>query len=182
MLEWQNNNQNTNISSLYKKIDEIRKYTHTPPTSDKLSPLQIQNILKQEASNLNLHNLTFMPTPYIPHTWAEMNTFFQKYRRNKTNFLRFIGYSHQNTCQNIGLSSEDIKKLKNGTCPENYTVHIKKPFDFGGSSNFENLSLIPTHPLHIQLHSLIEFQIGCGFLQSYKTIYIPYFEGYFYND
>jgi len=131
---------------------------------------------------MQISNISFVPCPYIPHTWSEMNNFFQKYRRNKINFLRFIGYSYHDKCLSIGLDYDDIKKLKNGICPENHTVHIKKPFDFGGTSNFENLSLITTHPQHIQLHSLIEFQIGCGFLQSHKTIYIPHFDGHFIHD
>lgn len=182
MWDWSKNNFKPDVSSLYQKYAD-KEIIHPEKNIKKfLSPLDVQKILNQELSKLNLHNIQLRQCNYIPYSWKEMIKHFNNYQIVKKKFLKLLGYSYQEKCLSAGFSNKDIEKLKTGICPENYNVHIKIPFDFGGNINFDNLCLIKTHPLHAQIHSLIEFQIGLGFLQQQKIIYIPWIEGCLYDE
>lgn len=147
-----------------------------------LTPKQMYDLLEQQITFLGLKNISLKSCKYYPQTWAQLLKNTNNYQRMRKNFLKFLGYSQVDLCHKYGLSDEDINLLKKSISPENYNTHIKIPFDFGGELNFENLCLIKTHPIHDKIHSLIELQISNCFLQQHKVIYIPYFEGYLYNE
>ena len=182
MWDWSKDSKKPNISLLYNKYINTDSILSDNISHKNLTPIEMQSILYEEISKFNLSNIQLRQCNYIPHTWKDMNKHFNEYLQTRRKFLQLLGYSFKDKCLKFGFSEEDIEKLKNGICPENHNAHIKIPFDFGGNISFDNLCLIKTHPLHIQLHSLIEFQIGSGFLQQYKIIYIPWIKGYFYND
>ncbi len=182
MWDWSKNNLKPDVSSLYQKYADNNSFSLEKKNKNILSPSDIQNILNQELTKLNLHNIQLRQCNYIPHNWKEMIKYFNTYQNIRKKFLKLLGYTYKEKCLDYGFSDKDIENLKNGICPENHNTHIKIPFDFGGNINFDNLCLIKTHPLHAQIHSLIEFQIGLGFLQQHKIIYIPWIEGYLYDE
>ncbi len=147
-----------------------------------LSPEEMLEYLLIKIKKLNLKNIELRECAFFPQTWGEMTKNTTQYQRMRKTFLKLIGYSHQEECKKIGFDEEDMELLKNKKSPENYNVHIKIPLEFGGKLEISNLSLIITHPLHDNIHSLIEEQISCGFLQKYKFVYIPWFSGSFYYD
>ena len=129
-----------------------------------------------------LDNMQLQQQEYAPKTWEEMRHIFNQYQRNRTAFLKMIGYSKQNELEKMGLSFYDVELLKKGIAPENFNTHLKIPFDFGGGTDFENFSLIKTHHTHSNIHRVIDFQISKGFLLKEKFIFLPFFEGNFYYD
>ena len=181
MWDWSKNNKKPNISLLYKQYIDTDSTSLENNLPKNISPSEMHNILNQEAFKLGINNIQFKQCNYVPHTWKDIDKHFKEYQRIRHKFLKLLGYTFKEKCLSLGFSVQDIEKLKKGICPENHNTHIKIPFDFGGNLSFDNLCLINTHHLHIQLHSLIEFQIGCGFLQQQKLIYIPWIEGYFYD-
>lgn len=149
---------------------------------DTPAPSRMQNILRDKISCCGLRNIELRECTYHPQTWAEMAKDFAEYQRVRKTFLKLMAYSRADECRSLGFDDEDMELLKHKRSPENYNVHIKIPLDFGGRLCFENLCLIKSHPIHDNLHRLIEMQIGNGFLQKYKIIYIPWFEGNVYGD
>ena len=152
------------------------------PVSDIPAPEQMQNILQEKIRSCGLRGIELRECAYHPQTWAEMAKNFAEYQRVRKTFLKLTAYSHADECRRLGFDDEDMELLKNKHSPENYNVHIKIPFDFGGTLDFNNLCLIKSHPVHDNLHRLIELQIGNGFLQKHKITYIPWFEGSIYHD
>lgn len=145
-------------------------------------PQQMEDLIHKALVNFGLHHFELRACAYHPKTWADMSKNYIEYKRLRKTFLKFLGYSRSEECLRYGLDEEDLKLLKNQQSPENYNTHIKIPFDFGGTISLDNLCLLKTHPVHDQIHHLIEMQIGCNFLKKHKIIYIPWFDGSFYHE
>lgn len=144
---------------------------------------EMRNIITRRVAEYQLPaGTTVIERAYDPQSWQEMSNFFDEYQRVRFYFFKLLGYSDIEGCKQAGLNKEDIHCLREGIAPENYNIHLKIPFDFGGNLDFSNFSLVKTHPLHDLIHKLIDFQIESNFLRVHKKIYIPWFEGKFYND
>lgn len=186
MWEWSHSRQRSNKKgeSLQSRFSDLLSPAPQQQKEETtaFSPKKMQQHLLSEIRKNNLKNLKLKECLFCPQTWGEMTKNTAQYQRMRKTFLKFIGYSHQKECQEIGFDDEDIELLKNKKSPENYNTHLKIPLEFGGKLDIENLCLIKTHPLHDQIHHLMELQISCGFLEKYKFIYIPWFEGFFYHD
>ncbi len=145
-------------------------------------PEEMLRILEKRLTEFNLKNFTLREASYEPQNWQEMDSGYIEYRRIREVFLKLLGYSHINDCQIAGLTKADIKLLRRSIAPENFDVHMKIPFDFGGTLDFNNLCLIQTHPRHDLVHRLIDMQIENNYLRTYKKIYLPWFDGRIYHD
>lgn len=90
-----------------------------------------------------------------PNWLSELRKAFKRTRRD---FLKYVGYHHVNELLAAGMSEEAIKLVKKGKAPENFNVHVRVPFDYGGTNSFSNLVLIQTHPFHTEIHRFIDMQ------------------------
>ncbi len=143
---------------------------------------EMLRLLELRIQDFNLKNITLLEYSYEPQTWTEMNSIFPEYLRAREVFLKLLGYSYADECRAAGLSDDDIRLLKETHVPENLNTHLKVPFDFGGTLDFENFALIRTHPDHGMIHRLIDFQIENNYLRVHKKIFLPRFEGKIYYD
>ena len=186
MWEWSKSRlkKKPNDNSLQSSFSDLLPSTSLEHKNkdDIPSPKEMYKHLLIEIKNLNLKNIELKECSFHPQTWGEMTKNTSQYQRMRKTFLKLMGYSSLEECKKIGFDDEDLELLKNKKSPENYNVHIKIPLEFGGRLDMDNFCLIKTHPLHDQIHHLIEKQISCGFLQKYKFIYIPWFSGSFYHD
>ncbi len=80
------------------------------------------------------------------------------FKRTRRDFLKYVGYHHVNELIAAGMDEEDIKLVKKGKAPENFNIHVRVPFDYGGTNSFSNLVLIQTHPYHNEIHRFIDMQ------------------------
>ena len=104
-------------------------------------------------TNMDLIEVDFVPLD--PNWLAELRKAFKRTRRD---FLKYVGYHHINELLAAGMSEEAIKLVKKGKAPENFNIHIRVPFDYGGTNSFSNLVLIQTHPFHTEIHRFIDMQ------------------------
>lgn len=153
---------NTDIENY--SIDEMRDY--------------IQALL----AKYGLDNMHLILKDYTSQSWKEMYSIFNNYQRARTAFLKLISYSEVKNLIKLGLSENEISRLKEGITPENFNTHIKIPFDFGGSLDFSNFSFIRTHHTHSNIHRILDMQIAKGFFLKHQKIFVPFFEGKFYYD
>lgn len=153
---------NTDIENY--SIDEMRDY--------------IQALL----AKYGLNNMNLILKDYTSQSWKEMYSIFNNYQRARTAFLKLISYSEVKNLIKLGLSENEISRLKEGITPENFNTHIKIPFDFGGSLDFSNFSFIRTHHTHSNIHRILDMQIAKGFFLKHQKIFVPFFEGKFYYD
>lgn len=202
MWEWSNQlikkktdkKPSTSLLSVYDDLldQELQPYTNhiqnleiaeTLPTKvDTLETSEMRRIIEQKTHELGLPSITIIERAYAPQSWQEMSNYFGKYQKVRTYFFKLLGYSNLQTCYNAGLNQDDILCLKEGIAPENFNIHLKIPFDFGGNLDFKNFSLVKTHPTHDSIHKIIDLQIENNFLRVQKKIFLPYFEGKIYYD
>ena len=157
---------------------KVEKETETISTI----PEKMLSLLKKRLDKYGLNNIQLIEKSYVPLTWQETAQIFKDYPRNRAAFLKTIAYSNIDECMRLGLKDKDLKLMKLGISPENYNTHLKIPFDFGGTLDFENFSLIKSHPTHDQIHNLIELQISNDYLRINKKVFIPSFKERIYND
>lgn len=199
MWEWSNrlrkpSTRKTTAKSLLAAYNDLVLQNSARP-APLATPAETEMIGRKERSpelkirhqlelRLREHNLRMelKERPYEPQTWPEMNDCFSDYLKNRALFLKQLGYSYADECRRAGMTNDDIALLRQSIAPENFNTHLKIPFDFGGALDFENFSLVKTHPVHCLIHRLIDWQIENHFLRSYKKIFLPWFEGKIYYD
>lgn len=111
-----------------------------------------------QMSQMDLPNMELLEVNYVmldPRWRLELRKAFKRARRD---FLKYVGYHHVNELLSAGIDEEGIRKIKKGKAPENFNVHVRVPFDYGGTNDFSNLVLIQTHPFHVAIHKFIDMQ------------------------
>ena len=146
------------------------------------APPQMRQYLLTHLADFGFSRMTLRECSYDPQNWQEMDKSWTEYLRIREIFLKLLGYSHADECLKAGLDKNDIKLLRGSIAPENYDIHMKIPFDFGGTLSFDNLCLIQTHPRHDLIHRLIDLQIENNYLRTHKKIWLPWFDGKIYHD
>ncbi len=108
--------------------------------------------------------------PLDPNWLSELRKAFKRTRRD---FLKYVGYHHVNELMAAGMNEEAVKLVKKGKAPENFNIHIRIPFDYGGTNNFNNLVLIQTHPYHTEIHRFIDMQTLSQPNLKPRKLYLP---------
>ena len=187
MWEWTKKGKKTSSSTnkslkkAYSSVVPLTKTLSQTQVSTKYSISEMNDCLLKKIANLGLNNLQLKLLDYKPLSWERTIRFYEEHMRSRKAFLKIIGYSHKQDCLSIGLDEQDILLLKQSISPENFNVHIKIPFDFGGTPTLDNFCFIKSHPTHDKIHHLIEYQIESGFFNHHKKLFIPYLEGVIYT-
>lgn len=113
-----------------------------------------------QMSQLDLPNMELQEVNFVMLNAQWKLELRKAFKRARRDFLKYVGYHNVNELLAIGLTEEDIRKIKKGKACENVNVHVKIPFDYGGTNDFSNLILMQTHPFHADLHKLIDMQIA----------------------
>ena len=175
-----NKKKSTDDDSLLKAYSSYlpkKTISHEEKEERYLSIQEMETLLQRQIISFGLKDIDLKLMDFQPLPWETKYRYSEEQVRGRKIFLKFLGYSHAEQCLQAGLSENDILLIKQSITPENYTVHIKTPFDFGGKSAIENMCLVRTHPIHDQIHALMEFQLEKDFLKYHKKLYIPIIEG-----
>lgn len=205
MWEWSNQKQqngsllpfNAEDSSLLYAYDDLLKQGLAPSSQ----PFQNSIAKQKQKQKQNQHNINEMEYklqrklkefnlttfhleifPYLPQTWEKQTLLYQELWKIRYIFLKRLAYKEEYKLKNIGLNFQDINLLKQGITPENFNVHIKIPFDFGGKAELNNLCFMRAHPVHDNLHKIIDIQLSNNFLYQEKMLFIPITEGNICHD
>ncbi len=187
MWEWSNNKnapvlpENDSLLKAYAsylpKIPSVRNET----AEDIPSLRQMEDLLQHRITACGLKDIELRLIDFQPLSWETKHRYSEEQVRERKIFLKILGYSHAGQCLGAGLDEADITLLKQSVSPENYNVHIRIPFDFGGQPSLNNMCLVRTHPIHDQIHALLEYQLEKNFLKKHKKLYIPIIEGIIKN-
>lgn len=89
-------------------------------------------------------------------------------------FLKLLGESYENDLRSAGVSEEGIFYIKKGNLPENYTIHLKYPLEYGGRVDFNNMVFMQTHPYDDLIRSYVDQQlIGPDGSVRPHQLYVP---------
>ena len=123
---------------------------------------------------MNFPTMDLVEATAYPLSLLEKINKKKQYARVKRDFLRYISYHYLNDLRNAGLDEDDLFYLKKGIIPENFTVHVKIPFDYTGEVDFTNLVFMQTHPYHEDIHRFMDMQLeGMTLTQRPRKLYIP---------
>jgi len=73
--------------------------------------------------------------------------------------LQYVAYNNITQLMDANFSMETLQELHRGLFPENISVYLKKPLEYGGELEFSNMFLIRTRPFKQILDAFIEEQI-----------------------
>ena len=124
----------------------------------------------QQTGLLNMDLIEVEFVPLDPNWLSELQKAFKRTRRD---FLKYVGYHHTNELLAAGMTDEAIKLVKKGKAPENFNIHRRIPFEYGGTNSFSNLVLIQTHPFHTEIHRFIDMQTLTQPNFKPRKLYLP---------
>lgn len=191
MLEWTHRkvqNKSQSFSSLVDAYDDLLYETKDEeivvddneksqfPTIEEMR-CQLEPLLEV----LGLTNIRLELYPFVLREEEMISSGLEQFKQNIPLFLRLVGENCQDECQKAGMNDKAIARLCQGICPENYTPHLIVPFNFGGMANLSNFSLVKTHPVHDNLHQIIDIQLENNFVLGNGQIWLPMFQGKIYN-
>lgn len=169
-------NENSHFFDLYSykpqdDIEEIYNFTED----------EMFKYLTSKLEFYNLKDIELTDATYVSEQFKKARSLPGKFQRARRSFLKLLGYHSLMECMEAGVGDYEIELLKRGISPENYNVHLKIPYEFGGDLDFSNLCLVKTFPTHEAIHKLIDLQISSGFLAKYRKIFLPYVKNKIYN-
>jgi len=135
---------------------------------------QSQAYWEELFNKMNFPGMDLMAAPYHPHPTEDKGAELKQLNRTIRDFTRFLSYHHANDLRSAGVTEEGLFYMKRGQMPENFTVHLKYPLNYGGTVDFNNMVFIQARPFHDLIHLYINKQIlgpeGC---LTPKQLYIP---------
>jgi len=138
-------------------------------------------IWEWQFSMFNLPNMELKEVEFTALATNKKNEMRRGFKRARRDFLRYIAYYNVSELKDAGIDERGLQILKKGKVPENFDVHLKVPFEYGGTNDFSNLIFIQTHNFHDDIHRFIDMQttsqpLGCRL----SKLYIPVAEGRVY--
>lgn len=125
-------------------------------------------------NEMNFPGMDLMVVPYYPDEAADFVARQKFLNRTIRDFTRFLSYHHANDLRAAGVTEEGLFYMKHGQIPENFTVHLKYPLDYGGKVDFENLVFIQARPFHELIHLYLNKQIlGPEGALTPAQLYVP---------
>ena len=110
-------------------------------------------------NSMNFPGMDLMATPYYPRQVDDYAAQQKLLNRTIRDFVRYLSYHLANDLRSAGVTEEGLFYMKRGQIPENFTVHLKYPLDYGGTIDFNNMVFIQSRPFHELIHLYINKQI-----------------------
>jgi len=143
-----------------------------------LSDLQLEEQGQEYWENLfnqmNFPGMDLMAVPLVPRKVDDVEAERKVLHRTIRDFVRYLSYHLANDLRSAGVTEEGLFYMKRGQIPENYTVHLKYPLNYGGTIDFNNMVFLQAHPFHELIHLYINKQtIGAEGLLTPSLLYVP---------
>ncbi len=118
-----------------------------------------QDYWANKFNQLNFPGMDLMAVSYIGVSASDLLEQHLMLRRVVRDYTRLLAYNYVNDLRSAGVSEEGIFYMRKGKIPENYTVHLKYPIEYGGSIDFNNMVFMQDKPYHAMIHSYIDEQL-----------------------
>ncbi len=125
-------------------------------------------------NQLNFAGMDLMAVSYFGPGVYDLFEQHMLLKRVTRDFVRLLGYNYTMELRSAGVSEEGIFYMKKGKIPENFTVHLKYPLEYGGTIDFGNMVLMQDKPFHDMIHSFLDEQMLTPTGISYPPLlYVP---------
>ena len=140
--------------------------------SHPLGPIDQWHLRLRSMQILNLELADFKRRRISPLEVKQLHKELQTAARE---FLKFVGQEDRPLAIAAGLDDAAFELLKYGILPENFTVHVRIPYEFGGTNDFDNLVLIQRDPYHTTIHRFVDLQVSRYKKETPSLLYLPIF-------
>ena len=145
-----------------------------PSLSDMQLEEQGQDYWENLFNQMNFPGMDLMAVPFVPRKVDDVEAERKILHRTIRDFVRYLSYHLANDLRSAGVTEEGLFYMKRGQIPENYTVHLKYPLNYGGTVDFNNMVFLQARPFHELIHLYINKQtIGPEGLLTPKLLYVP---------
>lgn len=165
-----------NAKDVFSEWDKLLQEPLYDTTSIDDLQLEGQNQAYWESlfNDMNFPGMDLMAVPYYPQQTDDYIAQHKLLNRTIRDFVRYLSYHLANDLRSAGVSEEGLFYMKRGQIPENFTVHLKYPLDYGGTIDFNNMVFIQSRPFHELIHLYINKQIiGPEGLLTPEQLYVP---------
>ena len=165
-----------NAQDVFAEWDKLLQEPLYDTTSIDDLQLEGQNQAYWESlfNNMNFPGMDIMAVPYYPQQTDDYIVQQKLLNRTIRDFVRYLSYHLANDLRSAGVSEEGLFYMKRGQIPENFTVHLNYPLDFGGTIDFNNMVFIQSRPFHELIHLYINKQIiGPEGVLTPEQLYVP---------
>lgn len=155
---------------------ELSAFLRTQKVDRPAEPLEEkpQAFWEQLFKEMNFPGMDLMAVTYFnlsSDDLLEQRSFFRKSIRA---FLKLLAENYANDLRAAGVSEEGVFYIEKGLLPENYTVHLKYPLEYGGRIDFNNMVFMQTHPYDDLIRSYVDQQlVGPAGSVRPRQLYIP---------
>lgn len=133
-----------------------------------------QSFWKALFNEMNFPGMDLMSVSYFNLAGEDVMEHRAQLKKVTKDFLKLLGYNYANDLRSAGVSEEGIFYIKKGKLPENFTVHLKYPPEYGGRIDFNNMVFIQNHPFHDLIHAYLDQQLlGAEGSVRPRTLYVP---------
>ena len=126
---------------------------------EKEAPPKDQSYWENLFNEMNFPGMDLMAVTFFSSSLHNPIDTHLKMKRLVRDFVRFLSYNYVMDLRAAGISEEAIFYMKKGKIPENHTVHLKYPLEYGGTLDFNNMVLMQDKPFHEMIHTYIDKQI-----------------------
>ena len=153
----------------FKSLEALSKQEEA-----KEKPPHDQSYWENLFNEMNFPGMDLMAVTYFSSSLNNPIDTHIRMRRLIRDFARLLSYNYVMDLRSAGLSEEAIFYMKKGKIPENYTVHLKYPLEYGGSLDFNNMVLIQDKPFHDMIHTYFDKQLISEKGVEYPSLlYVP---------
>lgn len=125
-------------------------------------------------NQLNFPGMDLMAVTYFGSFTYDLLEQHLLLKRVTRDFVRLLSYNYTMDLRSAGVSEEGIFYMKKGKIPENYTVHLKYPLEYGGAIDFNNMVFMQDKPFHDIIHRYLDEQMVTPAGIAYPTLlYVP---------
>lgn len=151
--------------ALVESEQMISETSHTPKDQD---------FWANRFNQLNFPSMDLMAVSYFGSFTYDMLEQHILLKRVTRDFVRLLSYHYPMDLRSAGVSEEGIFYMKKGQIPENFTVHLKYPPEYGGTIDFNNMVFMQDKPFHDMIHSYLDEQLLTNNGISYPPLlYVP---------
>lgn len=165
-----------NAQDVFAEWDKLLQEPLYDTTSIDDLQLEGQNQAYWESlfNDMNFPGMDLMAVPYYPQQTDDYIAQHKLLNRTIRDFVRYLSYHLANDLRSAGVNEEGLFYMKRGQIPENFTVHLKYPLDYGGTIDFNNMVFIQSRPFHELIHLYINKQIiGPEGVLTPEQLYVP---------
>ena len=110
-------------------------------------------------AKLGLPEMPILKVKYQGKPSVNLKNFRLDFFKISKQLMKYVSFNNITQLIDAGFTFDIIEELHDGIIPENLTIYLKKPLEYGGKLEFSNMFLIKTRPFKNILDTFLENQI-----------------------